>query len=130
MKVSAVVLLGTLLMYWVGPVTCMKITGDEIEQRRRLVRSLYTPTSVLPTQDKCQKRPEESGFASGSGLGSGFGSGDSCTLPKIQLHGGRHKCEGVLRVKDRRGNWITACHRYFSNSAKEVVCRQLGCGPL
>jgi hypothetical protein len=62
--------------------------------------------------------------------GTWSGEEPSCDVsPEIQLHGGTHRCEGLLRVKRYR-YWSNACNNYFIDEEKEVACRQLGCGPL
>ena len=59
-----------------------------------------------------------------------------CRAP-LELYGGSSRCSGLLRVNvtgdpqfpDQSG-YFTACHFGFSEEAKQVVCRQLGCGDL
>jgi hypothetical protein len=56
-------------------------------------------------------------------------AGSGCRFPHIQLSGGSQRCEGLMKV-NLVGNWEYGCREKISNETVQVVCRQLGCGPL
>jgi hypothetical protein len=61
--------------------------------------------------------------------GSDASAGPGCRFPHIQLSGGSQRCEGLMKV-NLVGNWEYGCREKISNETVQVVCRQLGCGPL
>ncbi|XP_074004796.1 T-cell surface glycoprotein CD5 [Numenius arquata] len=48
--------------------------------------------------------------------------------PSLQLSGGGCRCAGMLEVK-WKGRWSRVCRDSLSETSREGICRQLGCGP-
>ena len=63
--------------------------------------------------------------------GNDTSAGPGCRFPHVQLSEGYHRCVGFISLRvNLVGNWGYGCRENISNETAQVVCRQLGCGPL
>jgi hypothetical protein len=63
--------------------------------------------------------------------GNDTSAGPGCRFPHVQLSEGYHRCVGFISLRvNLVGNWGYACRENISNETAQVVCTQLGCGPL
>jgi hypothetical protein len=87
-------------------------------------KALYSCDKGFKVRGKCYRTCQEDYTWSGVAPVC-----EGCDPPHVQLYGGRHRCEGLLRVNDA-GYWASFCSRDFPEATKQVICRQLGCGDL
>ena len=93
--------------------------------------SCYCPAGTLLLYFRVLPQAAASDDSETGMEGNDTSAGPGCRFPHVQLSEGYHRCVGFISLRiNLVGNWGYACRENISNETAQVVCTQLGCGPL